>query len=147
MTLNQIIKRVQTIVGTHLQIRSFQFGNATEFLNDKTQTYPAVFLQDSGGNVSLTTKDDVLNFKMFCLDLVNVADKTKRNELDVQSDMLTVGKGILAMMNDEDYTDWSIGNATYELVEEQFNDMVAGIVFSFSIRTQWNKSYCEEPIL
>lgn len=148
MTLNQIIKRIQTIALSHQQVRNFQFGEVTEFLNDRTTEYPSVFVQDLPSALNLAGKDDTLNIKLYCLDLVNVAGDTKDNELDVQSDMLTLGKGIISLMNNQGtYTDWAIGGGSYQLVIEQFGDMVAGATFDLTIRTQWDKSYCEEPIL
>lgn len=148
LTLNQIIKRIESIALSHQQVRAFEFGNVTEFLTEKTQEYPAVFIQDTNGALSFRSKDDTFNIKMFCLDLVHIAADAKQNELEVYSDMHTLAKGMLALMNSGSYTDWAIAETSnYQLVKESFDDMVSGVVIDLSIRTQWDKSYCEEPIL
>ena len=146
MTLNNVIKRVETISLAHLQIRGFYFGRPTDFLVDKTTRYAGVFLQKTSGAASLQSREIRLGFKMFFLDLVNVAADAKENELEVQSDMLSVAKDIIATMNSSTYTDWAIDGANnLVLVEEEFDDMVAGVVIDFSIRLPWDKSYCESP--
>ena len=148
MTLNQMIARIEAKSLAHLQVRNFYFGKATDFLTDKTTLFASVFLQDNGGVISLSGKEYSVSFRMFFLDLVNVAANAKENELEVQSDMLSVAKGILAAMNSGEYTDWAISNSNnFQLVEEEFDDMVAGVVVDITIRTPSDDGYCEEPIL
>lgn len=146
MTLNNVIQRIREISLAHLQVRGFYHGVPTDFLTDKTTRYASVFLEDTSGAMSLSAKEISLGYKMFFLDLVNVSADAKENELEVQSDMISVAKDILATMNSSAYTDWSISGANnLVLVKEEFDDMVAGVVIDFSVRLPWDKSFCESP--
>lgn len=146
MTLNQIIKRIRLISLAHQQVSNFYYGLPTDFLTDKTTLYPSVFLQDVPGGLDLTGKADTLNFKLFALDLVNVSEDSKSNEVDVLSDMREVVKDLIALMNDSSYSDWKVGiSNTVTLVREEFDDLVAGAVIDFSIITPYVQDKCVVP--
>lgn len=148
MTINEIIQRVKTICQSHQMVRSFFFGNPSDFLvNVKQRDYVAILLQDAGGAFSPSGNEYTLSFKMFVLDLVHVATDMKTNELDVQSDCLSIGNDLMSLINSHQYDDWALATSvSYSLVAEKFEDMLGGVVIDFTIRTQWDKSYCEAPI-
>ena len=146
MTLNQVIKRIETLALNHAQIRSFYRGSVTDFLNDKTTRYAACFLQDSPGNIDVAGNSLNLNFKLFLLDLVNVSENPKANELDVQSDMLSVAADLIALMDDSVYSNWRIGQTSpFNLVKEELDDMVAGVVADITISIPYIKDICAVP--
>lgn len=146
MTLNQIVNRIKTIALAHHQVRSFYFGKPTDFLTDKKTIYAGCFLQDTTGDVSPANKSFSFSFKMFLLDLVNVSENTKENELDVFSDMLEIAKDIIAEMDSNTYYDWIIsGSNPVTLVFEAFEDMVGGATIDFSVRTMYEKDVCAVP--
>lgn len=146
MTLNQTINRIQTISEAHLQVASFQKGIVQDFLTDQTTRYPAVFLQDNGGRVSLTGHATTLNYRMFIMDLVHVSQDSKDNEQDVQSDMVSIAQDILAQMNNPNYTDWAIStDNALQLVIENDNDLHAGCIIDFSIRIMFEQDRCKIP--
>jgi hypothetical protein len=146
LSLNKIINRVRSISLSHGQVKNFYFGITTDFLTDKTTTYPSVFASDNGGTINQSGREVTLSVKLFFLDLVNVAGNAKENELDVQSDMLSVAVDVCALMNASTYTDWAVtGTNSYQIVREEFDDMVAGVSVDLVIRTPWDQSYCEVP--
>ena len=146
MTLNQVITRVKQLSLGHKQIRTFKKGLVSDFLEDKTTKYPAVFLQDSGGSISLSGHATTLNYRLFVLDLVHVSDETKDNEQDVHSDMVSIAMDILAQMNNGNYDDWRISaDNSLQLLAEYDNDMVAGCVFDFSVRIMFEQNICQIP--
>lgn len=146
MTLNQIVNRVKLICLAHKQVRNFYFGAPTDFLTDKTTRYASAFLQDTPGSLDVSKKEEVIGFKLFLLDLVNVSADAKENELDVQSDMLEVIKDVLAEMDHSNYTDWSISASNpVTILREEFDDLVAGVVIDISIRTPYTKDTCAVP--
>jgi hypothetical protein len=110
MTLNSVIKRIRELCLAHRQIRSFMVGRVTDFLTDKTTKYPAVFVQDNGGVISTEGHAAMLNYRIFFVDLVNASEDTKENELDVQSDMVTVAMDIIAQMNFSIFSDWRLSS-------------------------------------
>lgn len=146
LTLNQIIKRIRTITLAHKQIRNFYFGSPTDFLTDKTTRYASAFLQDTPGTIDVLAKTFTIGFRLWLLDLVNVSENAKENELDVQSDMASIAMDLLAEFDYNGYTDWKVatsGNA--ELLREALDDMVAGASIDFSISIPWDKNICAVP--
>lgn len=147
MTLNQIVKRVQTICLAHKQVRSFDKGvDITEFLNDKTTKYAATYMLMSTGGISTSGHALTVNCRIYFLDLVNVSEDTRTNTLDVQSDMISVAMDILAQMNNPNYEDWAIsGDNQINLQEGEFSDIVAGCYVDISIRFMYPQDVCQIP--
>lgn len=146
MTLNQVIRRISQIALAHKQIRNFYQGRVSNFLTDKTTRYASVFMQDNGGRISITGHATTLNYKLFFLDLVHVSEDTKRNEQDVQSDMVSVAMDILAQINNGNYDDWKLsGDNNLQLVVEYDNDMVAGCIVDISLSIMFAQNICQIP--
>lgn len=119
-------------------------GLVSDFLNDHTTRYPSVFLQDLGGNISLSGHATTLNYKMFFLDLVHVSDK--QNEQDVQSDMVSIAMDLLAQMNSSTYNDWKISTSnSLQLLVENESDMLAGCTVDFSVSIMYDQNICAAP--
>lgn len=146
MTLNQIIARVGSLSLAHKQVRTFKRGLVTDFLADHTIPYPAVFLQDNGGTISMSGRAATFNFRLFFLDLAHVAADTRDNELDVQSDMVSVAMDLLAQFNHGDYHDWRLStDNSLQLLAEHENDMTAGCYVDISISVEYAQNVCEVP--
>ena len=146
LTLNQVVKRIETIALNHKQLRSFYFGKTTEFLNEKGIVYAGCFLQDTGIVFDLAGKVTNYSFKMFLLDLVNVSNNAKENESEVWSDMVSVSEDLLALIDYSTYTDWRVtqSNPAF-LVSEEFSDMNGGVSVDFTISVQYVKDVCAVP--
>lgn len=146
MTVNQIVKRLQTIIQSHQMVRSYFYGNPNNFLTEKQRDYPAAILQDASGSFLPAGNEFNMPFRLFILDLVNVAADAKENELEVQSDALSIAKDLVALFDSPEYDDWAVGRqVSFSLVAEKFEDMLGGVYIDFTIRTTWDKSYCEAP--
>lgn len=146
MTLNQIIKRIREISLAHNQLREFYFGVPTDFLTKKTTRYAGAFLQDTSGSIDPVGNIVNVGFKLFLLDLVHVATESKDNELDVQSDMMSIAMDLIAEMNHSSYFDWKISASNpLVILREQLNDLVAGVVVDFTVSFPWGSSLCEVP--
>lgn len=146
MTLNQVIQRINTICTAHLQIRSFYYGLAVDFLADKTTRYPAVFLQDGGARISTNGHATTLNYRIFFCDLVHVSTDTKNNEQDVKSDMLSIAMDIVTQMNNGGYSDWALSSDnTLQFFVEENGDMYAGCFMDFSVRIMFKQDACFIP--
>lgn len=146
MTLNQVINRIKQLSLGHKQIRTFKKGLVSDFLTDKTTKYPAIFLQDSGGNISLSGHATTLNYRLFILDLVHVSEETKVNEQDVHSDMVSIAMDLLAQMNNGNYDDWKISaDNSLQLLAEYDGDLIAGCVFDFTVRIMYEQNICKVP--
>ena len=146
LTFNQIIRRIRTIATDHLQVKTFGRGLVTDFLTDKTTNYPAVFLQNAGGQISPSRHSSTVSFRMFIIDMVHVSEDSKENELDVQSDMISIGQDLLAQMNRGEYNDWRISSDnSFQLLVETDGDMYAGIYIDFSVTFMYDQNSCAVP--
>lgn len=146
MTINQVIRRIQTLALGHKQVRTFKKGLVSDFLADKTTKYPAVFLQDQGGTISLSGHATNLTYKLFLVDLVHVSEETKENEQDVHSDMVSIAMDLLAQMNHGQFDDWRIStDNNIQLVVENDGDMFSGAVVDFSVRIPYFQNICQIP--
>lgn len=146
MTLNQAIRRIRTLAEAHNQVRTFARGLVSDFLADKTTAYPAIFLQNAGGSISLGRRMCELKFRMFFVDLVHVSEDSKENEIDVQSDMVSVAMDLLTQMNNGNYNDWKTSSEnSLQLFVETDSDMYAGCYIDFAISFPYKQNVCEIP--
>lgn len=147
MTLNQVIARIKKIILAHKQIRNFYFaGPTSEFLNDHTTRYPSAFLQDTPGSVDLGGKTDNYGFRLYLLDLANVSEDARANELDVQSDMRSIVKDLLAEFNHSTFTDWKISSSNQvALLREELDDLTAGVYVDITFSALWEPDVCAVP--
>lgn len=148
MTLNQIIKRVQTIAGAHEQINTFFFGNVDNFLSMDI-VYPACFM--SYPTESISGVDDLLSIELFLLDRIiqggGDVDKTN-NETEVVSDMREVAKDLISTLNYQKFTPtWNMqkGNVSLETFTETDEDFLGGVKISFSIKLPFDWNRCAVP--
>jgi hypothetical protein len=146
MTLNQIIKRIETLALGHKQIRTFKKGLVTDLFADKNTLYPAACLQDVSGSISLVGHASSLSYRMFLADLIHVSEDTKSNEQDVQSDMVSVAMDLLAQMNHGNYDDWKISaDNSLTLFSENENDLQAGCIIDFTVSFMYAQNVCQVP--
>lgn len=145
MTLVQIVNRLRTIILAHKQVRSYNRGLISDFLTDHTTKYPAVFLNDVGGAISLIQHTSSLNFRLYFVDLVHVASDTKDNELDVLSDMVSLAQDIVSEISNPNYLDWKISVENLQLIVENEGDMHAGCYLDFTVSVIFTQNRCEVP--
>lgn len=146
MTLNQVIRRIKTLSLAHKQVRAFRRGLLTDFFADQTSKYPAVLLQDQGGNISTSGHATTVSFRLYLVDLVHVSEDTSENDLDVQSDMLSIGMDLVAEMNAGHFDDWALStDNSLQLLYEGGNDLYAGCYVDFSLRIIFTQNTCQVP--
>src|SRR5215208_3314077 len=147
LTFNQILQRIRQVTLSHNQVRKYYYGKPTDFLTDKTTQYVSVFLQDDGGSLNISSKIRTNKFKLFVLDLVNVSDDTLLNSQDVQSDCLAIAEDLIALLDDDAFSDWALlSDNNFEFLFEEFADMVGGVVVDITIRTPYTKDRCSVPV-
>jgi hypothetical protein len=144
-TLNQVLAKIKAMCLGHKQVRSFSYGLEQDQLTAKTTKYPAVFLVDNGGVISTSGQAATLSWKLFFMDLVNVADHTKENDADVASDVIQIAQDIIAQLNRSE-NGWVLsGDNNIQLLAEHDNDMLTGVIVDFSIRFPWAQNICAIP--
>lgn len=145
MTLNQVIKRLESLSLSHKQLNYFFIGAADEFL-DSEVTYPACFIELKDGNFSITERQTVYNFEVFLFDLLDTASNSLRNEWEIKSDMVSIAQDLIALMYDESYTDWDLNkDFNFQIKDYQFNDVTAGVSFKISIGVRFDANKCQVP--
>lgn len=148
MTLNQVIRRIKALSLAHKQVRSFQQGLSSDMFADQTTKYPAVLLQDNGGLISTSGHATTLTYRMFLVDLVHISADTKENQLDVQSDMLSIILDLIAQMNQGLFDDWMLSaDNNLDFVYQGGDDLYAGCSIDFSLRTMFPQNVCQVPAL
>lgn len=146
MTLNQVVKRIETLALAHRQVRTFKSGLEQDFLSSGDVRYAAVFLQYGGANVLRSQNQANLGFRLWVLDLVHVSADTKTNELDVLSDTFSIILDLIAQMGFDAYNDWKISqSAPLQQVLENDGDMNAGWYADLVVSVMYDQNVCEVP--
>ncbi len=146
MTLNQVLRRIESLALGHNQVRTFRKGLVGDLFADKQAKYAAVCLQDLGGVISLGGHATTLNYRMVVADLVHVSADAKTNEEDVISDTASIIMDLLAQMNNNNYDDWKISaDNNLQFFVESENDLHAGCSVDFSVRIMYEQNICQVP--
>ena len=146
MTLNQIVKRIETLALAHRQVRTFRAGLRQDFLSNGDIRYSAVFLQYAGSNVLRGSNAANFVFTLSVRDLVHVSEDTKTNELDVLSDTFSILLDLLSQMGYSGFNDWRvIENLSLTSVVEDDGDMSAGWDAGLTISVMYDQNVCEVP--
>lgn len=146
MTLNQVIQRIKAIALAHKQIKRCEYGEIADILVDKKDLYALLWITDNGLSISTAGRVTSYPFRMFFVDLVNVAENSESNQLDVQSDMVSVAQDIIAKMNYSEYSDWKVESLSPgRLLFDEENDVVAGVTLDITISTIYIQDVCEVP--
>ena len=147
MTLNTVIKRIQSVCEAHKQIRTFKKDvSVSNFLDDKTVNYVAALLSYNTANISTAGRTTTIPFSMLVVDLVNVSSDAKENEQDVLSDTLSICEDLIAQLANPQYQDWKINtDFPVEFFTDGDGDMYAGCKIDFSISFMYKSNRCVVP--
>lgn len=146
MTLNQVIKRIETLALAHKQVRTFRAGLRQDFLSNGDIRYAAVFLQYSGSNILRGSNQANFVFTLSVRDLVHVSEDTKTNEIDVLSDTFSIMIDLLSQMGYSGFNDWKLADsAAMTSVVEDDGDMSAGWDAGLNIAIMYDQNVCDVP--
>jgi hypothetical protein len=142
ITLNQVLNIIRTICSNHAQINSFIFGQISEISASEQEQYPLVWcdVNDSQMSERLFT----LNLSLYVLDIQRVDNS---NEIDVLSDTLSIGRDLIAALNNPTYQDYF--NVKYDVnftqVREGFPDIVDGWKLDIGLELMELNDRCQIP--
>jgi len=149
LTLNQIVKRLQTAAESHKQIATFiNTDYLEEYMTEPGRIqYPVCVSVLQDPIISRTTKATEHPFKIYFLDLVNVASDTKANMADVYSDQMETAKDFVALLQNANWRfDWEIGKETpVQTIRDGSEDVVCGVCVTISIFTAFLADRCQVP--
>ncbi len=145
-SLNQIIKKLELIAGSHKQINSFDHGDLWEVDKDSV-AYPYMFAVLGG----ITAQERTVNVKLSLLfmDIVRQGEENTGcgNEAEVLSDMLLIALDVRAeLMNPSNEDNFLIDfNSNIETFTERFGDYVSGCKMDITFIISELKDRCAIP--
>ena len=142
MTLNQIIKTIQTKAESHKMVGKFAVGADFDFAVDEVKYYPIVWLVPNGFTFNTDTR---LVSYQFALMVMDRTFESSSNTIEVLSDTAGIIIDIVTLLKrtDADFEIQVSGNA--EPFYDSRTDVVAGHVVDFAIETPYLESYCDIP--
>ena len=148
LTLNQVITRLETIGRSHKQIKECRTGDTLVFLKGGDLEYPACLIELLPGVISRTEKKSGLEFSIKLCDLINLAEDSKENEIEVQSDLLSIAEDLISMYCDPQYQDtWTVvAEVPFEFQYEQLKDYVSALSMTVTIWKRFDANRCQVPI-
>ncbi len=150
-TLNQIVDRIEKIADNHYQVKTFDSGTISQFL-ERNQAgdliYPCVYLEERPA--SSTGGAMFFNFNVWVVDLVQ---KDRSNEREVKSDCLSIATDFVTIMERFEFIGES-GDAlfypsqtvNYEFVTEDLQDRISGVRANVSLKQGFEFNKCITPI-
>lgn len=144
MTLKQVIKQLRTIVLSHRLVKSYYFGNITEWDEFTGLVYPSVVI-----TMDRPTIEKNLTRVGFTIWIADRLKEDSSNRNDVLSDTLQMLNDFVSDVDDIEI-DWLPGvEGDGDFFEDQRGndngDLVGGVKFDFSISIKTPKDTCQVP--
>lgn len=140
-TLNQVVQTIKEIAEAHEQINTVYFGNLPYFLSHGSDNkYPAMFYDLTGSNISGNTL--TLNFSLYFMDRM-LAEQT--NELEVQSDQLSIAQDIIAQLKWNEFEFDVQSSISIQFFQEDTPDLLAGVKADVSLDLPFTADRCVVP--
>jgi hypothetical protein len=147
LTLNQVVQRVSLIAKGHKQINFYAHGDIVDILSEEDTIYPACITDMLSPYISPTDREVGFPFTFWIADLADTATDSRRNELDVTSDLMQISEDVIAQLQDPQFfQDFTIdGSFTCEVLREKFRDIVIAVRFDVIIKTRYDSNRCQVP--
>lgn len=146
LTLNQVLIRLEALALSHKQINHFYFGDMVEWLANGEVKYPAVFVDMQAGSISKDAKQTGWDFEVWFCDLANVSESSRKNEMEVFSDLTSIAEDYRAMLEYNEFRDWYIGESSgLQYFKEKFEDITYAIRLNVHIGKLYDSNRCQIP--
>ena len=142
MTLNQIIKIIQTEAEKHKQVNKFAVGAEFDFAVAQVEFYPIVWLMPNGFNFS--TENRVVDYQ-FSIMVMDRTFEDSSNTIEVLSDTALIVIDLITLLKRRNENFEIIVANTAEPFYDSGSDVVAGHAIDITIRTAYLESYCDIP--
>lgn len=141
MTLNNVKDLLKKFADDHAQINDFELGPSESFTS-KIRNYPAMWVVVPSASYTA----NALNYRMaviFC-DLLR---EDNSNELEVQSDMLSIGMDFVAYMTDNmDFDLYIDGDPSINFFTEKFTAYTSGVELTINLKDPKPLDRCVIPL-
>ena len=146
MTLNQIIKKIQTAAESHKMVGKFGVGQQSNLTVENVEYYPLVWLYPDGFNLSTTGNLMTYNFALLVMDRVFESESTV---IEVLSDTAQIIADVFALIDDNTQDD-----EDFELVVtsnaspfyDAKTDILSGYAINFQVNTPYLFNTCVVPV-
>jgi hypothetical protein len=146
MTLNQIIKKIQTAAESHKMVGKFGVGQQSNLTVENVEYYPLVWLYPDGFNLSTTGNLMTYNFALLVMDRVF---ESESNVIEVLSDTAQIIADVFALIDDNTQDD-----EDFELVVtsnaspfyDAKTDILSGYAINFQVLTPYLHNTCVVPV-
>jgi len=146
MTLNQIIKKIQTAAESHKMVGKFGVGQQSNLTVENVEYYPLVWLYPDGFNLSTTGNLMTYNFALLVMDRVF---ESESNVIEVLSDTAQIIADVFALIDDNTQDD-----EDFELVVtsnaspfyDAKTDILSGYAINFQVNTPYLFNTCVAPV-
>lgn len=150
LTLKQIATRLESLAKAHRQINTVFVGDLEDFLSvtNADAIYPACVISIMPeSNIDVVNHAFRFNFRVQFYDLLNLANKSQSNELELQSDLSSIAGDFIAMLNYNEYLrDWQVPeNYTLRISTYQLADVCVGVYFDLPIAAMYVADRCQVP--
>jgi hypothetical protein len=148
MTLNQIIAQLQSLAQSHKQIRTVAVGDIADLLSNPAILYPALSIDYNQGTIDFPNKQSHFIFQFTLMDLINVSEDARTNEIEVFSDLHSIAADLYALIADYNLQEvWTIDDQVLQVqfAKEKFQDMTGAVMFTIDISTDYLKDVCQVP--
>lgn len=141
MTLNNLINLLKKYSQSHLQINDFGAGDLSDLAASKDVKLPIMWVSYGTGRYSQNQM--IYNLSFFFADQIF---DDKRNELEVQSDMLLIALDTFAYLRDNPDFNFQVdADATIDFFTERFGELTSGCAMSFTLRDPKPLDRCVIP--
>lgn len=148
LTLNQVKRRLESLLNSHRQLRTVRFVGYDEALDESDAVYPMAVIELQTDNVmSLRDRLTYFNFKVYLFDKINIAKEAAGNEYEVKSDLSSIAQDIVAMVNFHEYqADWSVDDEyNFKVANYELQDLTGGVQFDLRIGVWFDANRCQVP--
>jgi len=149
LTLKQIASRLESLAKSHRQINTVFVGDIEDFLTTTADIiYPACVISIMPeSSIDIANFKHQYNIKMQFYDLLQLADNSIANQLELQSDLSSLAGDLVAMINYEEYLqDWQVPESyTLRIADFQLSDVCVGVYFDLPVAAFYATDRCQVP--
>ena len=144
LTLNQIVKKLETFANDHKQLSgNFLFGQFYDYVANKSEQYPAMIIYLQPNQLSENT--DTYTFQ---ITICNRLKKDDTNEIEVLSDTNLIAKDLITYFKNSPTERDVIINTSVTLNDfsDREDSETAGYFFDITFRQNFDYNYCDIPL-
>ena len=146
MTLNQIIKKIQTAAESHKMVGKFGVGQQSNLTVENVEYYPLVWLYPDGFNLSTTGNLMTYNFALLVMDRVF---ESESNVIEVLSDTAQIIADVFALIDDntqdDEYFELVVTSNASPFYDAK-TDILSGYAINFQVNTPYLFNTCVVPV-